>query len=92
MAVKDLCHKHGFSEASYYLWRHRWRIRYPRAAAWGKSMVAAAGCVVDGRRCRSGVGVSQQALDDFLACARNLPLSPAIRYGHAECLDCQIII
>ena len=21
MAVKDLCRKHGFSEASYYLWR-----------------------------------------------------------------------
>jgi putative transposase len=23
MAVKDLCRKHGFSEASYYLWRSK---------------------------------------------------------------------
>ena len=23
MAVKDLCHKHGFNEASYYLWRNK---------------------------------------------------------------------
>ena len=23
MAIKDLCRKHGFSEASYYLWRNK---------------------------------------------------------------------
>lgn len=23
MAIKELCHKHGFSEASYYLWRSK---------------------------------------------------------------------
>lgn len=32
VAVKDLCRKHGFSEASYYLWRSNsaaWASRTP---------------------------------------------------------------
>ena len=30
VAVKDLCRKHGFSEASYYLWRSKFGGMRPR--------------------------------------------------------------
>ena len=41
VAIKELCRRHGFSEASYYLWRSKFggpELR-PRAHEWGRRSV-----------------------------------------------------
>ncbi len=38
--MKDLCRRHGFSEASYYLWRSKFGGRTVSAAKWLKALEA----------------------------------------------------